>query len=257
MCGGRLAGSAVQSGSLLITVARERSPSRVTTDGAQRVNVSPVWHPGGSEFAYMHLPSSIIRRPLDPQGQASVVVENAFGGHVESWSKDGRWLMFSATLGNATTESLFVYDFATKTQRPWLTNGFSSRFAQFSPDGKWVTYTSDVSGRMEIYVRAFEGDGPSIAVSSAGGAHPFWRNDGAELFYLGPADEVMSVSVTRSGSTMVPGKPKQLFRIPLNDVSRGTYPPHGVSPDGQRFLLNVVERPAPLFLLQGISALVK
>ncbi len=151
----------------------------------------------------------------------------------------------------------FWADFTTKTQRPWLANGFSNRFARFSPDGRWVACASDVSGRMEIYLRAFEGEGQSVAVSAGGGVHPFWRSDGEELFYLGPADEVMSVSVTRLGSTIVPGKPKQRFRIPLNDVTRERLTPYGVSPDGQRFLLNVVDHPAPLFLLQGLAGMVK
>ena len=232
-------------------------PVRVTTDGTSRTNISPVWHSSGLELAYLHTPSTIIRRPLDPQGQPSVVLEHIFPGRVNAWSKDGRWLMFSAALESSATDALYLYDFTTKTQRPWLANGFNSRAAKFSPDGKWVAYESDVSGRMEIYLRAFEGEGQSIAVSADGGAHPFWRGDGAELFYLGPVDEVMSVSVTRSGSTIAPGKPRQLFRTPLNDVARDSFSPYGVSPDGQRFLLNVVDRPAPLFLLQGLATIVK
>jgi len=63
--------------------------------------------------------------------------------------------------------------------------------------------------------------------------------------------------LSRSGATIVPGKPQRLFRIPLNDITRRGFPPYGVSPDGQRFLLNVPDRPTPLFFLQGLKGLLK
>ena len=103
----------------------------------------------------------------------------------------------------------------------------------------------------------FEGEGQPMAVSAGGGNHPFWRGDGEELFYLGPADEVMAVSLTRAGTAIVPSKPKQLFRIPLRDVVREIFAPYGVTPDGQRFLLIVLDRPDPLLLLQGLASVVK
>ncbi|HEY7474532.1 MAG TPA: hypothetical protein VH679_05935, partial [Vicinamibacterales bacterium] len=122
---------------------------------------------------------------------------------------------------------------------------------------QWVAYASNVSGRQEIYVRPFEGDGQPTAVSTNGGAHPLWRRDSNELFFLDPTDDVMAVSLTRSGATLTPGKPQRLFRIPLNDITRTSYAPYGVSPDGQRFLLNVPDRPTPLFYMQGLRGLVK
>ena len=162
-----------------------------------------------------------------------------------------------AVLGSSGKYQLIAYDFATKTQRTWLATGFENRSGRFSPDGKWVAYASDVSGRMEIYLRAFEGEGQPAPVSAGGGNHPFWRGDGEELFYLGPADEIMSVSMTRSGTAIVPGKAKQLFRIPLSGSVRGFFAPYGVTPDGQRFLLIVLDRPDPLLLLQGLGSVVK
>jgi len=66
----------------------------------------------------------------------------------------------------------------------------------------------------------------------------------------------MSVSVSRSGAAIATGKPQRLFRIPLNDITRSGYTPYGVTPDGQRFLLNVPDRPTPLFFLQGLEGLV-
>ena len=74
---------------------------------------------------------------------------------------------------------------------------------------------------------------------------------------MSPGDDVMAVSLTRSGASIVPGKPQRLFRIPLNDITRRSWAPYAVTPDGQRFLLNVPDRPTPLFFLQGLSAMVK
>jgi hypothetical protein len=127
---------------------------------------------------------------------------------------------------------------------------------RFSPDGKWVAYSSNVSGRFEVYIRSFEGDGQPIAVSTAGGEQPVWRRDGSELFYLEPGDDVMAVSLVRSGNSITPGKPQRLFRIPLNDISRSTIAPYDVTPDGQRFLLNIPDRPTPLFFLQGLDRVI-
>jgi hypothetical protein len=67
----------------------------------------------------------------------------------------------------------------------------------------------------------------------------------------------MAVTLTRSGASITPGKPQRLFRIPLNDITRRTWAPYAVASDGQRFLLNVPDRPTPLFFLQGLEAMVK
>jgi hypothetical protein len=232
----------------------DRPRLRVTADGPDGVNVWPVWSHNGSEIIYSRN-GAVLRRPIDPEAKPTLL-ENV-QGNPEDWSSDGRWLLLSGYAPKSTTDDLLLYDMSTKVERPWLATQFTEHFAKFSPDGKWVAYTSDASGREETYVRAIEGQGQAVAVSTGGGSHPFWRQDGDELFYLGPADEIMSVAMTRSPAGIVPAKPRQLFRIPLNDVTREIFPPYAVSPDGQRFLLNVPDRIPSLFVLQGLSAIVK
>ena len=224
--------------------------TRLTTDGAAVSDMYAIWKPDGSEIAFVQN-GEVVRRRLDPQ---SAVTGLGQRGIPQDWSSDGRWLLFTR---RGTSTDLMAYDLTNKTAKPWVATQFGETMARFSPDGQWVAYASNVSGRQEIYLRPFAGDGQPIAVSTSGGAHPLWRRDGNELFFLDPGDDVMAVSVTRSGASLVPGIPQRLFRIPLNDITRASYTPYGVSPDGKRFLLNVPDRPTPLFYMQGLREMVK
>jgi eukaryotic-like serine/threonine-protein kinase len=228
---------------------------RLTTGGIARQSVGPIWNRDGSEIIYIER-GDIVRRKLDPQSPV-VRIEGA-RGTPQDWSADGRWLLTAGrATPSSTTADLIVYDFANKTARPWLATEFTEGPARFSTDGTWVAYASNVSGRQEVYVRPFAGDAQAIAVSADGGSHPLWRRDGGELYFLSPGDDVMAVTLTRSGTSITPGKPQRLFRIPLNDITRRSWAPYAVTADGQRFLLNVPDRPTPLFFLQGLPAIVK
>ena len=228
--------------------------TRLTTGGKQVQSDLPVWNHDGSELVFQQK-RRLWRRLLDPQSAATELA--GVRGTANDWSSDDRWLL---TVGRATEQSttpdIMVYDFQTKSARNWLATPFSEMHPRFSPDGRWVAYASNLSGREEVYLRKFEGDADPVQVSTHGGGHPQWRRDGNELFFLTPADEMMSVSVSRSGASITTGDPKRLFRVSLNDVTRTSYSPYGVTPDGQRFLLNVPDRPTPLFLLQGLEGLV-
>jgi hypothetical protein len=111
--------------------------------------------------------------------------------------------------------------------------------AEFSPNGKWVAYTSDESGKSEVYVQSFPASGGKSLVSTDGGADPRWRRDGKELFYLSTDRKLMAVPVNGE-TTFEPGLPKGLFqtRVPaLTVYDRNLY---AVTKDGQRFLINTV-----------------
>jgi hypothetical protein len=119
----------------------------------------------------------------------------------------------------------------------------------FSPDGRWVAYMSNESGRQEIYVRPFAGTsaaGGQSQVSTAGGAFPVWRHDGKELYYLNPAGVMMAVPITIIGATVEPGVPLQLFPTQIagggREAQQGRQ--YDVAIDG-RFLINVVAAGAP------------
>ena len=157
---------------------------------------------------------------------------------------------------------------------PWVLpkTPFQERWGTFSPDGRWVAYQSDESGRDEIYIRPFAGPAASGAVlrqgsgqaasqvggqwqvSTAGGIYPRWRQDGAELYYVSPTGALMAAPITVTGASVAPGAPVALF--PTRIVGGGVEAIQGrqydVTRDG-RFLINTVldEAAAPITLIQN------
>jgi hypothetical protein len=110
--------------------------------------------------------------------------------------------------------------------------------SRFSPDGRWVAYESDDSGRAEVYVTSFPGGDVTLQISSAGGVYPTWRRDGKELFYLASDGKFMSVDI-QPGQIMKAGVPKPLFQMPIPTSYTYFYGRYDVTPDGQRFLVSV------------------
>jgi Tol biopolymer transport system component len=143
----------------------------------------------------------------------------------------------------------------------FLKTKFSERWAQFSPDGRWVAYISNESGRDEIYVRPFvEGErgsdvGGKWQVSTGGGIHPAWRPDGKELYYVGPDGRMMAAPIEIMGAELKPGEPVALFpaRIVAGGLDSGIGRQYDVARDG-RLLINTVPEEAastPITLLQN------
>ena len=125
--------------------------------------------------------------------------------------------------------------------------------ATFSPDGGWIAYVANPSGRSEVYLRRSSGGGAAIQVSADGGEHPMWRADGLELFFLSPTDEIVAVDLSPLSRTGQPSNRHVLFRVVTNDIVREAFPPYAVSPDGQRFLINTPASPEPLTLMQHVG----
>jgi hypothetical protein len=126
-----------------------------------------------------------------------------------------------------------------KTSIPVAVGPYDEREGQLSPDGRWIAYQSNESGRFEIYVQSFPGPGTKTPVSVNGGAQVRWRGDGKELFFVSPDDRMMSVRVdVRADGTMEAGAPAPLFGARLTSGGPGFRQKYDVSRDGQRFLLN-------------------
>jgi Tol biopolymer transport system component len=127
---------------------------------------------------------------------------------------------------------------------------FEERVGQFSPDGRWVAYQSDRSGRFEIYVQPFPGSGDQFQVSTGGGTHPRWRPDGEEIYFISLDGMLMAAAVRAAGSTFDAGSPTPLFRTRLAVGGLASVSPqYAVARDG-RFLLNVsLDGPAPITVI--------
>ena len=138
-----------------------------------------------------------------------------------SWSADGRFLLYHSIDPQTSNDLWVVPMVGDHTPSVFLKTPFREGFGAFSPDGRWVAYMSNESGRTEIYVRPFVPPGAAGTaaaaaggqwqVSTAGGIHPVWRPDGKELYYLNPAGAMMAAPITVTGATLEPGAPVVLF----------------------------------------------
>ena len=167
-----------------------------------------------------------------------------------SWSADGRFILYQST-GSPTASDLSVLPLSGD-RKPiqFLKTQFSEIEGQFSPDGRWVVYVSNESGRQEVYVAPFPGPGGKWQVSTAGGSWPRWRPDGNEIFYLTPDSNLMAVAVNGKRESFEIGAEKALFEI--SGARPGGYR-YDVSADGQRFLVNMPTIPRQL--VRGVKVL--
>jgi Tol biopolymer transport system component len=172
----------------------------------------------------------------------------------EDWSRDGRFLSY------ITQDSAGRWDIGVLptggTGKPSLITKtpYDEMSSQFSPDGHWITYESDESGRNEIYVQPFPGPGAKTIVSTGGGLQARWRPDGRELFYVAPDGKLMAVGMrmTSDGRTIEPASPVPLFVARVSSTrTGGSRHEYAVSLDGQRFLMNtfVEQNAAPITLV--------
>jgi Tol biopolymer transport system component len=225
----------------LFDQARNTS-TRVTSDPLR--HDAPVWSADGNRIAFNYgrgAMSALLFKPFNSDVKPEMLREPTQGMIPWAWSRDGRFLIYSAI--DAKDGRAHLWTLGTegerKATRLTQTDFFGERQAQFSPDGRWISYTSDESGREEIYVRPFPvkpGDG-KIKVSEGGGTYSRWRRDGKELFYFN-ADKIMAVDVSTAVAFQA-GVPKALFPVRVRGAGGGWYR-WDVSPDGQRFLVSVV-----------------
>jgi Tol biopolymer transport system component len=202
------------------------NPTRLTFHGGG----NPVWSPDSRRIAFMKEPPMRLY-VIDTSGAGREEnLTDAFNGVLtpSGWSPDGKLLLFMR----------YSYDFSSKTKndvwmlpltgdrksRPLIESEFQEFRGQFSPDGNWISYTSDESGQEEVYVRRFPADGGKRQVSTNGGDYSRWRSDSKELFYRSAGGTLMSVAA-KGGEFGVPA--------PLCEIGNRDF---DIAPDGQRFL---------------------
>jgi Tol biopolymer transport system component len=176
------------------------------------------------------------------------------------WSQDGRFLLYRAQ-NVGVRHQLWALSL-TSSPTPFSVtppnDAADARTGQFSPDGKWVAYESNASGRYEIYVQSFPKAGVKAMVSTTGGLQPRWNPDGKELFYVSPDARLTSVSLRfgEDARSIEPASPVSLFPTRINGFpSGGSVVEYDVSGDGRRFLMNtLVEQTAsPITLILNRS----
>jgi Tol biopolymer transport system component len=212
-------------------------PSRLTFGPA--VSNLPIWSPDGLRILYPNRRRGVFDlyiKPANGAGQEEVMVKlGTPTGWATSWSRDGRYVLYQIPSDKIRQELWIAPQFEDRKPFPYLQTQFNEQEAVFSPDGHWVAYVSDETGRDEIYVQAFPPSGAKFQISAGGGFEPLWRKDGTELFYVEADRNLMAVPV-KFTPTFDAGVPKLLFPLPNTAVSGGRHR-YAVAGDGQRFLV--------------------
>jgi Tol biopolymer transport system component len=226
--------------------------SRFTFEPA--AEYSARWSPDGRRVVFTSDRSGVFDlyvKSASGAGSEELLLATPVNKSPIDWSPDGRVLLFRST-DPVTSHDLWALPLDGDRQPfPVARTNFVEAFGQFSPDGRWLAYQSNVSGRTEVYAQPFPGPGAKLQISTNGGAQMRWRRDGRELFYLGLDSRLMAVPIrtTDAGDGLVAGEPVPLFTAHVGDIvplQSGFSISYIISPDGQRFLMDtIVEEPAP------------
>ena len=244
-------------GSIWVYDLARGARTRYTFGGAG--DRSPVWSPDGRQIAFSRFET----------GASNIFVIASNGAGTEKplfvadklklptdWSPDGKYLLFTQTPVGFSVWQLPLAE--EMKPQPFLPAQLTTSEAQFSPDGRWVVYTSQESGRTEIYVTQFPGPNGKWQISVNGGREPRWRRDGKAIFYWASDHTFMEAQVEMSRATLQVTATHPLFKasMPLDPAGSATY---DVTPDGKRFIVNTssTAEDRPLTLVTNWTANLK
>ena len=218
--------------------------TRLTVDESR--DLIPVWAPDGTRVAFRSERGgggNLYWKQADGSSEAEPLLTSDVLKSPTAWSPDGQVLLFYEVGGPRDIFTLPLD--GDRTPSPWRVTTFDEHGATFSPDGRWIVYASDESGRDEVYVQPYPGPGERTTVSTTGGDEPVWSGDGREIFYRS-GDQMMVVDV-ETQPTFTAGRPTVLFEgqyvpMPGNSGSRN----YDVAPDG-RFVMIHPETGLPFY----------
>ncbi len=221
--------------------------SRVTFEGD---NYAPIWTPDGKRITFSSNregPSNVFWKASDGSGAEERLLASEYEKVPGSWSPDGRVLAFTEHHPRTGADIWILPLDGDRRPQPFLRTPFNEYAPMFSPNGRWLAYTSDESGRDEVYVMAFPGPGGKCQISADGGGEPLWAREGKELFYRN-GNRMMSVAVVTE-PTFAAAAPRLLFERPYGKklgLGLAGLPDYDVAP-GDRFVMvsEIEERSAP------------
>jgi serine/threonine protein kinase len=216
------------------------SLSRVSFDPGE--DETPVWSPDGAWLAWATQrsgrPRQVLRRRADGSGDEQLVWSTDRHAHLHDWSPDGRQLLATQE-GESTARDIWLVSVADGAAQPLVTGPFDKTNPRLSPDGRWLAYASDESGRFEVYAVSLPGLDRKAQVSVGGGDRPLWGSGGHEVVYRGADGQVASVRFSHesSGPPQV-GRPVALFPDRYGAATgRTRHADYDVDPSGARFVM--------------------
>jgi Tol biopolymer transport system component/predicted Ser/Thr protein kinase len=229
----------------------------------------PLWSPGGEHVVFNSNGggiSDIYQKSSNGAGSEEPLLKTSEDKIPLDCSPDGKLLLYQVYAGPKTQSDLWILPLgnsgpdATPKPYPFLQTEFNEYDGRFSPDGRWVAYTADESGRNEVYIRLLSDSAGSgrWQVSIAGGTGPRWRGDGKEMFYISPDNTIMAAEIQLKTSTAEVSDVRRMFEVPL--IVHIIYPSYDVAADGNRILVNVQygsQNQSPLTLVLNWDAALK
>jgi serine/threonine protein kinase len=208
----------------------------------------PIWWPDGKSIVFTYGPSgtmdSLYRQNADGTGSKEKLLETPGIQEIPfSISTDGRYIAYMRRDPKSSTGwdiwALPMFPDKSGDQKPFpvVTTNFAEITPSFSPDGKWLAYANNETGRPEVYIQPFPSGAGRWQVTTAGGSRPNWRKDSKELFLFSLDQEVMAVDVNQSGASLQLGTPHALLKATTVSGASG---PYTVSADGKKFVMNTV-----------------
>ena len=249
----------------VVDLKRNGLLNRFTFDPAD--DMSPVWTHDGRDIIFASRRNGrldLFKKPANGVGaEVPLYTDGLNNLYPTDVSKDGKFLLFFT--GNAlskTSNDLWLLPLTGEAKpEVYLQTAVTEYYGAFSPDGRWIAYSSLESGRVEVWVSSFPGPGGKWQISRDGGDFPRWRADSKELYFRAPDESLMAARVDGSGPALVVGEVTKLFHTQMRSVgfSGSNAANYAVTPDGQRFLIAVSEdgaaEPPTTFLVNWTAAL--
>jgi Tol biopolymer transport system component len=234
-----------------------------------------VWHPDGRHIAFTRGSPPGATAATDAITEIATTAANGTGDveHLvvskapnmwPGWSPDGRVLIYQVGTAYNSPSDIWVMPIDSRKPVPFIHGPANEGQPAFSPDGRWVAYMSDETGRAEVYVQPYPANGDKWPISTSGGLQPQWRADGKELFFLSATRQMQAVDVGGRGDRFEAGAPRTLFttRVALVAGLLGPYRAYSVAADGQSFLIDelppdAVQRRDPLVVIVNWTSLLR
>ena len=233
--------------------------SRLTSD--PMTECCPIWSSDENYIVFASNGQSaadLSKKAAGGTGEEELLLKSGTFKYPNDMSRDGRFLIYEHSDWNSTGELWVLPLSGDRKPFPFLQRKFNYSEGKFSPNGQWIAYASDESGKLEVYVQPFPKSGAKWKISTTGGRLPKWRKDGKELFYLSEDSKLMAVAINY-GPAFEASPPKALFPCV---VPKPPYfaNPFSVAANGQRFLVLTPvgeEKPVPINVVLNWTAALK